>query len=116
MGSGGSLSLTGASVTLDQANNFGNRWVSLAVDGPGNATLRTTAALTLADVTLGTGQLSLTAGGSIRQISNLQQLRTEGNVTLTVDAATNAQVSLTGDNRIGGTVTIAEANGGRPAL
>lgn len=113
-----SIASTGGSITLTNAANslVANAALALSVTGSNTASFTnspgTNSALTLADITLGTGALTLVSNGNIVQRIGTG-IETDGSVSLTAGATNNRDILLPSSvNRIGGAVTVTELSAG----
>lgn len=105
---------SGGSITLGAVGNSfsASTALGLAVTGTNSAGVFSSGALQLADVTLGTGPLALTASGSITQQAGTT-IETGGALSLTADTSGNIDLLLANaGNRVAGAVTVAELGGG----
>jgi hypothetical protein len=104
-----SFSAGNGNIVLDNSSNSFHDTVVLSDNLANNVTLFNARSLTLGNITLGTGTLSITARGTISSSSN--GIHTGGAVSFDVDAVAGDVIAFD-PNNIAGTVTISQSNGG----
>jgi len=101
----------GGGISATTATNDFTGAVSLSSSAFGSVFLFDAAALNLGNVSLGSGSLFLTARGNITQASG-SVISTGGAATFTIDTTSGSVLLGTSANKVLGTVTMGEANGG----
>lgn len=107
------LTSVGGSITLaNPANNLNlNTVVSLSLSGANTATIVNSGAVTLGNVKMGTGLLSVTANGNIVQLIGTT-IDTDGPITGTIGTNNRDFNISNAGNRIAGTITVVEITPG----
>ncbi len=112
------VSTSGNIVLSNTGNSINDTPIGLSVTGAGNATLFNKLFTELANVSTGTGTLTITSQGSINQYFGNSTITTGGPAVFNIDTSTEGiSLSNLGDlnspgNNFGGTVTFGETNGG----